>query len=161
MIKTNINRTKAVIIGAILIVLQMGFYYVIWMNPFINGISLEFANHPSIKPYEYFGGLDNWMQLRTVYLIIMLAIFIIIYLILYRCLPGSGWIKGLWFGILLSIVKVIPGAFDTWTLIIYPNELIVVQLINGILGYLFFGVMVALSFHYFNVIKIIEKTDST
>ncbi len=135
-----------------------GFFYVIWMNPFVNEISLQFANHPSVKPYEYFGGLDNWMRLRTIYLVVMLAIIIKIFLIFYTNIPGNRRQKGIYFGVFLSVIKSIPVAFSTWTLIVYPNELIILQLVNGIIGYLFFGVIVSTMLSYFNVVKISEST---
>ena len=151
----QINSFRAVIWGGIAILLQMGFFYIIWMNPFVNGISAEFSNHPSVKRYEYFGGLDNWMRLRTVYLILMLSIMIKIFLMFYTNLPGSNyWKKGVSFGIFLSIIKSIPDAFSTWTLIVYPSELIILQLVNGVIGYIFFGVMVSTIFHYSSVIKL-------
>jgi len=152
--KIEVNSLKAVMWGGVAILLQMGFFYIIWMNPFVNEISLQFANHPSVKPYEYFGGLDNWMRLRTIYLIVMLAIMIKIFLMFYTNIPGKNyWQKGISFGLFLSIIKSIPDAFSTWTLIVYPNELIILQLVNGIIGYIFFGVIVSAIYNYFKVIK--------
>ena len=151
----QVNGPKALVFGALAILFQMGFFYIIWMNPFVNEISIEFSNHPSVKPYEYFGGIDNWMRLRTVYLVLMLAIMIKVFLMFYTNLPGSNyWKKGISFGLFLSIVKSIPEAFSTWTLIVYPNELIILQLVNGIIGYVFFGVMISVLYHYFSVIKL-------
>ena len=151
--RIKINSQKAFIWGTVAIFIQMCVYYVIWMNPYVNDISLQFGSHPSVKPYEYFGGLQNWMQLRTLYLIIMLAVLIKIYLMFYSNIPGNRWQKGLWFGSALGVVKVIPGAFNTWTLVVYPNELIQLQLINGIVGYILFGVIVSTIFNHFNVIE--------
>ncbi|MDH5219180.1 MAG: hypothetical protein OEX19_15860 [Gammaproteobacteria bacterium] len=155
MIKNDIevDRKKAVIWGSLAILLQMAFFYAIWMNSFVADISIRFSDHPSVKPYEYFGGLDNWMFLRTVFLITMLAIMIKIFLILYSSLPGVGWKKGLYFGLMLGIIKAIPDAFNKWTLIVYPNELITLQLINGVIGYVFFGIIVSVLFHQFSVIR--------
>jgi len=157
----NVNQLKAIIVGALAILLQMGFFYIIWMNPFVNDISLQFADHPAVKPYEYFGGLDNWMRLRTIYLILMLSLMIKVFLMFYTNLPGKGWQKGIYFGLILSIIKVIPDAFDTWTLIVYPNELIILQLINGSIGYVFFGLMISFLYHRFNVIQLQPSTLST
>jgi len=153
----RINNKKAVIWGTVAILLQMGFYYIIWMNPFVNEISNTFADHPTVKPYEYFGGLDNWMQLRTLYLIVMMAIIIKIYLIFYSNIPGNYWQKGLLFGFILSILKSIPDAFNTWTLIVYPGELILLQMINGVIGYLFFGVMLSTLYYYFKVVELPDE----
>lgn len=150
----RIDGKKAVIWGFVAIALQMGVYYAIWMNPYVNDISLQFADHPTVKPYDYFGGLDNWMQMRTLYNIVILAILIKLFLIFYTNIPGNGWQKGLWFGLMLGVIKVIPSAFNTWTLVVYPDELITLQLINGVIGYVAFGIIIAAIYHYFDVIKI-------
>lgn len=152
--KIEVDNGKAILWGSIAILAQMGFFYIIWMNPLVNGISIQFSNHPAVKPYEYFGGLDNWMFLRTVFLIAILAIFIKFFLLFYSNLPGEGWKKGLYFGLILCILKAIPDAFNKWTLIVYPDELIILQLINGVIGYVFFGVVVSMLFCRFGVVRV-------
>lgn len=139
----QLNAKNTVVWGAIIIVLQMGIFYIIWMNPFVNEISLKFANNPAVKPYEYFGGLSNWMTIRTIYNIFLLAIVFKVFLMFYNNIPGHGWKKGLNFGFIISLLSVIPAAFNKWTLIVYPGELIVLQLVNGIIGVTIFGVLAA------------------
>lgn len=133
--------------------MQMGIFSALWLNPFVEGISAQFADHPSIKPYAYFGGIDNWMQLRTLYNIALLAILIKLYLMFYSNIPGAGWVKGLCFGLMISLIKTVPEAFNKWTLISYPDELILIQLINGSLGSIIFGVLVATLFEKFGVVN--------
>jgi len=48
----------------------------------------------------------------------------------------------------------VPAAFNKWTLIVYPNELILLQLLNGIIGSIIFGIMVSV---IYNKIGIIEE----
>jgi len=155
--KVQIDALKAVIWGFVAIFLQMGIYYIIWMNPFVKDILLQFSNNPSVKPYEYFGGLENWMQLRALYNIVLLAILIVLYLMFYTNIPGTGWLKGMCFGLIIGIVKVIPEAFNKWTLVVYPNELIVLQLVNGIIGFVIFGIVVSTIFKYFKVVNICSE----
>lgn len=153
MASTLINTKRAFVIGALIIVMQMGIFSALWLNPFVEGISAQFADHPSIKPYAYFGGIDNWMQLRTLYNIALLAILIKLYLMFYSNIPGAGWVKGLCFGLMISLIKTVPEAFNKWTLISYPDELILIQLINGSLGSIIFGVLVATLFEKFGVVN--------
>ena len=136
-------------LGVLIILLQIGVYSAIWLNPYVNGISLQFADHPAVKPYEYFDGLHIWMRLRAVYNVIFLAVLIKIFLMFYSNIPGSGWRKGIYFGCIISLIKVVPEAFNKWTLIVYPNELIILQLINGIIGF-----MSSIIYKKFNVIKV-------
>lgn len=150
----EINIKKAVLWGSAAILIQMVFFYVIWMNPFVNDISVQFASHPSVKPYEYFGGLDNWMRLRTLFLLVFLSFTIVVFLVFYTNIPGNGWKKGFYFGLLLSLIKAFSDAFNKWTLIVYPNELISLQLVNGVISYVFFGVVVAFLYEFFNVVSL-------
>ena len=149
-----IDNKRAIIFGLIIILIQMGVYYVIWMNPYVNSISLQFADNPTVKPYEYFGGLENWMKLRTIYNIIFLAILIKLFLMFYGNIPGTGWKKGMCFGLIISLIKVVPEAFNKWTLIVYPNELILVQFINGLIGFIVFGIVISTIYQKFNVINV-------
>ena len=77
----SINHKKAFLFGIVVILIQLGVYSVLWLNPYVEGISNQFAHSPSVKPYEYFGGLDTWMQLRTLYNIAILAILIKVFLL--------------------------------------------------------------------------------
>lgn len=150
----QVDALKAIIWGFVAIFLQMCIYYIIWMNPFVKGLLLQFSNDPSVKPYDYFGGLENWVQLRALYNIVLLAILIKLYLMFYTNIPGTGWLKGMCFGLIIVIIKVIPEAFNKWTLIVYPNELIVLQLVNGMIGFVIFGIVVSTIYKYFKVITV-------
>ena len=153
MVGLSVDNKKLIIFGFILIIVQLGVYSALWLNPFVEGISDQFSQSPSVKPYEYFGGLDNWMQIRTIYNVVLLAILIKIFLMFYEKLPGTGWSKGVWFGLIVSTIKVLPEAFNKWTLIVYPEQLIVLQLVNGTLGLVIFGVLISTVFVKMGVIK--------
>jgi len=137
------DKKKTISWGVVAIFLQMAIYYAIWMNPYVSAISLQFSDHPAVKPYDYFGGLENWMTIRTLYNIVILAILIKLFLLVYTKIPGVGWQKGVYFGLTISLIKVVPEAFNKWTLIVYPNELIYLQLINGTIGFTLFGILIA------------------
>ncbi|MFC1750189.1 hypothetical protein ACFL2V_15420 [Pseudomonadota bacterium] len=151
----QVENKKAFIFGALIILVQMAVYSALWLNPYIDAISAQFADNPAVKPYDYFGGLDNWMRLRTLYNVVFLAILIKIFLMFYSNIPGKGWIKGIYFGLIISLIKVLPEAFNKWTLIVYPDELILLQLINGSIGLVVFGVLVSTIFHKFSVIRVV------
>ena len=92
------------------------------------------------------------MKLRTIFNIIFLAILIKFFLMFYDNIPGTGWKKGITFGLIISLIKVVPEAFNKWTLIVYPNELILVQLINGVIGFVIFGIVISTVYQKFKVI---------
>jgi len=149
----RIDSKKTVIWGAIIILLQMGVYSAIWLNPYVNSISLQFSENPGVKPYDYFGSLDNWMQIRTIYNVIFLAVLIKVFLMFYENIPGSGWKKGVYFGLIITLIKAVPEAFNQWTLIVYPEELIILQLVNGALGLVIFGVLIATTYDKFLMVN--------
>jgi len=149
----KIDNKKIAIWGAIIILLQMGVYSAIWLNPYVSSIFLQFADNPAVKPYDYFGGLDNWIQIRMIYNVIFLAVLIKVFLMFYENIPGSGWKKGVCFGLIITLVKTVPEAFNKWTLIVYPEELIILQLVNGALGLVIFGVLVATTYGRFFMVN--------
>lgn len=93
------------------------------------------------------------MQIRTIFNIFILAVLAALFLMFYEKIPGKGWEKGVWFGLIISVVKVFPEAFNKWTLVVYPNELIILQFVNGCLGLIIFGVMLAVLFQKMAVIS--------
>ena len=46
----------------------------------------------------------NWLLLTMLFGTFLILIFIALYLILYKGLPGRGWKKGLFFGIVLGAI---------------------------------------------------------
>lgn len=142
--------------GIIIILLQLGVFYLIWMNPFVNEISLSFADNPAVKPYEHFGGLNNWMSIRLIYNIALLVILYKVFLMFYNNVPGQGWKKGINYGLIISLVSIIPAVYNKWALVVYPNELILFQLINGVVSMTISGVLMAVISQNF----CIKKCDS-
>ena len=54
-----VNKKKVVIFGILLIIIQLTVFYILWMNPIVKEISAQAALHPSVKPYDFVGGVDN------------------------------------------------------------------------------------------------------
>ncbi|NOZ51907.1 MAG: hypothetical protein GXP08_02005 [Gammaproteobacteria bacterium] len=148
-----VNYKKAVLWSTLVIIFQMFVFYLLWANPIVKEISAQFIHHPSIKPYEFVGGLDNWVMLRTIFHIVFLSSFIYLYLFFYKIMPGKGWKKGLYFGLLIGALTHIPEAFNQWTLIIYPSQLILLQLTNGAIALAIYGILVAVVFQKMNIIE--------
>jgi hypothetical protein len=76
-----------------------------------------------------------------------------LYLVLYNGLPGTGWRKGLFYGGMLALIKAVPEAFNQWTLFVYPEQLILIQLFNTCVGLVLFGIYMSVLFEKFNVIE--------
>ncbi|MBL7162309.1 MAG: hypothetical protein ISS57_06860 [Anaerolineales bacterium] len=106
-----------------------------------------------MKPMETFGGQANWILLTMLFGTFLTIIFIILYLILYKGLPGKGWQKGLFFGVMIAFIKAVPEAFNQWMIFEYPNILIIIQLINTLAGLVIFGIAIGIIFDKFKVIE--------
>ncbi len=149
-IKTNYK--KAVLWGVVVLLIDMLIGNMLWLNPIAVGISRQYEGHPSTKAMDYFGGMGNWLLLTMLFSIFLVAAFITLYLVLYKSLPGTGWKKGLFFGLMLGVIKAVPEAFNQWMLFDYPTVMIVMQLINTLLSLSIFGIVLAVVFERFNVV---------
>ncbi|MCK5137646.1 MAG: hypothetical protein KAR19_17810 [Bacteroidales bacterium] len=152
MVKTTIDYKKALLWGAIVWVIQMLVGNLLWMNPIVANINQQYAGHPTIKSFDFIGGMSNWILVTLLFGTVFIIVCIILYLILYRSLPGQGWKKGLFFGLMVGFIKAVPEAFNQWMLFVYPESLILVQLANTLIGFLIFGTLLGFFYKKFNVI---------
>ena len=150
--KTRINTKKAVLWGTVLIIIQMIIGNLLYMNPIVASINKQFEGHPSIKSFDFLGGLGNWIILTMFFGILFMIFWIFLYKLFYLSLPGKGWIKGLYFGIIIGFIKSVPEAFNQWMVINYPIPLILVQLFNTFVSLVIFGVLLGFFFSKFKVI---------
>lgn len=151
--KTKINYKKAIIWGIVVLIIDMIVGNLFYMNPIVMGIFEQYEGHPTMKPMEAFGGMGNWILLNALFSVFLIAIFIALYLLLYESIPGTGWKKGLSFGLMIGFIKAVPEAFNQWMLFVYPTILIQVQLINTLIGLVIFGILLAVIFEKFKVIE--------
>ncbi len=149
----KINYKKAIIFGTIVILLQMVFGNLLYINPIAMEINKQFEGHPSIKSFDFIGGMGNWLLLTLVFSIFLMVLWIVLYTFLYKAIPGEGWKKGLFFGLALSFIKAVPEAFNQWMIFVYPSELIILQLVNTFLGLAVFGILLGFFYKKFNVIN--------
>ncbi len=149
----KVNVKKAALWGIVVLLIDMVVGNLLYMNPLVSGIYAQYEGHPSTKPMEAFGGLGNWLALTMTFSIFLVAVFIALYLTLYDELPGQGWRKGLFYGLMLGVVKAVPEAFNQWMLFDYPTILIMLQLINTLIGLMIFGTVLAVIFKRAGVIR--------
>jgi len=152
--KRTINYKKAFLWGAVVWLIQMFVGNLLWMNPIVAGINQQYEGHPTMKSFDFIGGMSNWISVTLLFGTVFIIVCIILYLILYRSLPSEGWKKGLFFGFMIGFIKAVPEAFNQWMLFVYPEQLILVQLINTMLGFLIFGMFLGLFYKKFRVITI-------
>jgi len=157
----RINWKKAFPYGLLVVIIQLVVNNLLWMNPVIDKFNEQYIGHPAIKPLEAFGGLDNWVLLSFLFGSVLISIWIVLYLIFYKSIPGKGAIKGLVFGLILWLIKSIPEALDQWLIFVYPVNRIIIQLLHGVISLSIFGVVLATVFNTFKVIEIEDSQEQT
>lgn len=68
--KTKLNMKRAILWSTVLIIIQMVLGNLLYMNPIVASINKQFEGHPSIKSFDFVGGLGNWIILTMVFGII-------------------------------------------------------------------------------------------
>lgn len=138
-----VNKRKVLTYGALIIVLQMIIFAVLWTNPIVKDLMMPFAAHSAVKNYDFIGGEENWKLARLLFHIVFMILSINIYIVLCRSIPGGMVVKGIYFGSLIALFRFVPEAFNTWTLVVYPDFLIALRLLLGSASFLIFGVLVS------------------
>ena len=154
----TINYKKAFLWGIVVLIIDMLVGNLLYMNPLVMNLFEKFAGHPTMRSMEYFGGISNWIMINTIFSILFIIFLIVIFLKLYASIPGTGWKKGLVFGIIVGSIKAIPEAFNQYMLFNYPTSLILVQLINTLISLNIFGIVLASIFSKFKVIVLHTST---
>jgi len=143
MYSIEVNRKKVVAYGAAIIFLQMIVFSILWANPLVIDLLAQYASHPAVKSYEFIGGEQSWKLARMLFHIGFMSICIYFYIALCRSIPGGVILKGVYFGTLIGFLRFIPEAFNLWTLVAYPETLIMLRLLLGFVSFLIFGMLVS------------------
>lgn len=140
----RVNWKKAVLLSAIVYVIDAVIGNLLWLNPLVTGISAAYAGHPGTRSIDYFGGIGNWLALNMLFSLVLIGWITMLFVVLYPGLPGQGWQKGIFFGLMLATLKAVPEAFNQFMIFDYPTIMIVIQLINTSIGMLVIGLALAL-----------------
>lgn len=117
---------------------------ILYMNPLVSGIYLGYGKLPCSKPMESFGGTGNWLALMLVGGLVSTIFVALLYAYTEKGIRvKTAWKKGLIFGVLLWLVSKLPTSYYTWLMYNYPDTLNVIEAINGLVGGLVAGVVLA------------------
>jgi hypothetical protein len=93
---------------------------------------------------DTFGGLGNWMLLMLIGSLFSTVFLAILYSYTEKGIGiQSIWKKGLFFGFLLWLASKLPTSYYTWLMYTYPDVLNVIETINGLIGGIVAGVVLA------------------
>jgi len=105
---------------------------VVYMNPFIAKIYKKYEDDPSVKNRK---NVKIFIINTLVFsVLIQCFLFAFVYLYIEPILPGTIILNTIYFGLILIIVKIIPRLFDMYVQSKYPNILLIIELINGVIG---------------------------
>jgi len=113
---------------------------IFYMNPLISKIHKKFGNSPAVKQWN-----NTKLFLIYMYLLILLEclLFALVYSFIKPVFPGGVVVNGLILGLALVAVNLIPSISGRWLLSTYPNKLLFVDFIGGILSSFIIGLALA------------------
>ncbi len=130
---------KAVVWGAVILVIDMIIGNLLYMNPVTAGIYKAYEGNPVMKTVDDFGGIGWYVGLNMGAGVFIVIVYLLLYLAVYSVLPENKIAAGLIFGAAIVLVKVLPKAFNQFMLFHYPVKLIVTQAVNSSISSMLFG----------------------
>jgi hypothetical protein len=97
---------------------------ILYLNPPVAEIYKKYADHPSMKKWPTRG-----QYFTRVFFIAGFAPILFI----TAAYAHIGHLNFVAFGLILSGVRIIPRLCDMWTQTAYPNKILLIELINGII----------------------------
>ena len=114
---------------------------ILYMNPLSMSLFSTYADHPGVKPIDFLGSMNTWLFINSAFSIAFTVFLVVLFLRIYPFLPGKGAVKGLSYSLLVILIKTVPESFNLYMTCSYPEELILLQLIIGVVNLLFFGII--------------------
>ncbi len=94
-------------------------------------------------PFEQPPGIEAKIKFGLLFELINSFMLALIYAVIYRCLPGRGWQKGISYGLIVWGLRVVMWAFSTFMMTGMPPALIAVTVVTGLIEVLILGVVIA------------------
>ena len=105
---------------------------IVYMNPFVAKLYKKYENDQSVKNRK---DVKTFLINTFVFSILLQCLlFAFVYSYIQPILPDTLLLNTLYFGTLLTGVKIIPRFFDMWVQSKYPIPLLVTEIINGAIG---------------------------
>lgn len=117
------NVLHALFAGCILSIAWFIAGGILYMNPLVAKVYKKFEDHPAMKKW------DNQKKYLAYMYFIGALIPSVIFSFIYESISP---ISVLHFGLILVGIRIIPRFFDMWIQSSYPNKLLFIEIINGI-----------------------------
>lgn len=118
---------------------------ILYMNPFIMGFYDAYGDWPGAKTPETFGGMGSWLLLMGVGMMVLTVFVALLYSYTEKAIKiKPTWKKGAFFGVLLWLAFTLASAYYTWLMSAYPDILLGIELVLGLIGNIVTGIVLAL-----------------
>jgi hypothetical protein len=94
-------------------------------------------------PFERPPGIEAKIRFGLLFELINGFVLALVYAVIYRCLPGRGWQKGISYGLIVWGLRVVMWAFSTFMMTDMPPTLIAITVVTGLIEVLILGVVIA------------------
>jgi hypothetical protein len=95
-------------------------------------------------PFEQPPGIEDKIKFGLFFELINGFMLALIYAVIYRCLPGQGWQKGISYGLIVWGLRVVMWAFSTFMMTDMPPALIAITVVTGLIEVLILGIVIAI-----------------
>lgn len=140
------NIKKIVMVGLIAGMASFIVGSILYMNPMVSSIYSASSASYCAKSMELFGGLVPWLGLMWIGGLLSIIMLTMLYSYTEKGLVGPAWKKGLFFGLLLWLASGLFNGYNTWLLHSYPDIMILIELMNGLIGTLVAGIVMAIAY---------------
>ena len=94
-------------------------------------------------PFQQPPGIEAKIRFGLLFELINGFMLALIYAVIYRCLPGRSWQKGISYGLIVWGLRVVMWAFSTFMMTDMPPALIAITVVTGLIEVLILGVVIA------------------
>ncbi|MBU1118813.1 hypothetical protein KKH43_02955 [Patescibacteria group bacterium] len=103
----------------------------LYLNPLVAKMYKNAEGSPGLKKWS-----SNPKYLTFQYLgaLVQCLLWAVVFAFIQPIFPESIMLTGLYFGLVLVAIKIIPRGYDMWIQTTYPNKLLVVEFVNGTIG---------------------------
>jgi len=102
---------------------------VLFFNPIVDPIYRSQESMPAVRALPQ--GPTTIVRILTAVLV-QCVLWAVVYVGVAPALPQPTWLKGLAFGGIIAVVKVIPRDIDRVLLTTYPGRRMTIELVNGV-----------------------------
>ena len=114
----------------------------LYMNPLVDKIYKSYKESPALKKWA---SLKKYIiNMYLLGILIPSLIFAFVYAFINPIFPENLVLKILYFGLIMIGVRIMTRFFDMWLQTSYPNKLLVIEIINGIIGSFVIALILAL-----------------